>query len=899
MNDVVVVGASACGALAAKSAVVNGANTLLLEEDASPGKFHKCSGLYSKKGLQSLGINFKPFIVNEIKGANIHAGNHVFTVSKRDTIALVLNRQQLDEALCRDAVTAGAKLELGQRITRRTTANGVASGKAEFSFRYLIGADGVASSVAYLYNFPPIGHGNIAMCYEAEYDNCNLIEKDKVDVFLDSKLFPGFFGWIIPSGGKKARIGFGTTKHAAVKNAFEKFFQIPLVKKLIGDEKLRDFWHPIPLRVRKKTEIENVLLVGDAAGQTKSTSVDYNEPILLNKRGLIRTEYIGSFVNDLLAKPGLVFAANSPLGYVETIVADSISSAAVNKDFKTTSSPVIRVFKHAISEKLFNIVLKNGFRVKTTGSHSVMCFENYAMVQKKVSELKPGDNLLVSFNVPNKENVEQINLIEFIVQEAPHLVKNIRVIGGRHLLYKKSTEIDPRFRSAYWGRNSIPLSKFLEKNVTPVEVKITFEPRGKYVEINNVLKIDSQFARLLGYVVAEGSIRESDTTLVFGLNDIKTGLVKDAVNCIRSVFGVVPQEPKLKLNQKTGKSSAISISFGGKLLSAIFKDVFKCGSGAKFKQVPFIIFNVRNENKLEFLKGYLRGDGTSRIRTPLNRRNWSAEISGKTASYKLVSDLVLLSIQLGLTPTVQKGKVRAHIWNNSTVKGGESYKICFSGKVNLSKLLDVFPDKKDQLKNFLENVTSRTILGLPKKYFSSEFIHDLFLKYGGKNVRKNYHSYNSYSYADMKKILSNIKIGDFRIDILRTLVEEKLYIIPIKVINRVAPSTGEVFDIEVEDTHTFLGGLGPIVLHNTGGGVIFGGQCAQIAGEIAARNCNGENLSYERQWKEKFGRVLKSHRVVRKVFDAAPYSLHKLTVLGFDKLFINKLLEKFGDMDYV
>lgn len=272
--DVVVVGASACGSLAAREAAKRGANTLLLDEDVSPGKFHKCSGLYSKKGLQNLGVNYEPFLVNEIKGANIRAGKHVFTISKRDTIALVLDRQKLDEELCKEAVDAGAELKLGERITRRTGAGGIASDKNDFSFRYLIGADGVNSAVAYLYKFPAIGNGNIAMCYEAEFDNCNVADSGKVDVFLDSKLFPGFFGWIIPAGGKRCRIGFGTTRHAAVKTAFEKFFQLSAVKAVRSSDatKLRDFWHSIPLRVREKTEMENVLLVGDAAGQVKSSS---------------------------------------------------------------------------------------------------------------------------------------------------------------------------------------------------------------------------------------------------------------------------------------------------------------------------------------------------------------------------------------------------------------------------------------------------------------------------------------------------------------------------------------------------------------------------------------------------------------------------------------------------
>ena len=89
------------------------------------------------------------------------------------------------------------------------------------------------------------------------------------------------------------------------------------------------------------------------------------------------------------------------------------------------------------------------------------------------------------------------------------------------------------------------------------------------------------------------------------------------------------------------------------------------------------------------------------------------------------------------------------------------------------------------------------------------------------------------------------------------------------------------------------------VKSTSGGGVIFGGQCAMLAGEIAARNNAGENLNYESMWRKKFGSVLGAHRVVRKVFDASPSPLHKLAVIGFDKLFVSKLVEKFGDMDYI
>ncbi len=271
-TDVIVVGASACGALAARESAKRGAATLLLEEDSLPGKFHKCSGLYSKHGLAKLNVNYQNAFVHEIKGANIFSGKHSFTVEKKETIALVLNRQMLDEELCAEATAAGAQLKTSEKIMRKTE-NGVASATGiKYNYNYLIGADGVSSTIGHLYGFPPVGNGNIAMCYEAEFDNC-AVEKDSlVDVFLDGKIFPGFFGWIIPAGGKKARIGFGTTRHKAIQTAFDKFFSLPRVKRVKGDFMLRDFWHAIPLKTRRVTEKQNVFLVGDAAGQTKSTS---------------------------------------------------------------------------------------------------------------------------------------------------------------------------------------------------------------------------------------------------------------------------------------------------------------------------------------------------------------------------------------------------------------------------------------------------------------------------------------------------------------------------------------------------------------------------------------------------------------------------------------------------
>jgi len=81
----------------------------------------------------------------------------------------------------------------------------------------------------------------------------------------------------------------------------------------------------------------------------------------------------------------------------------------------------------------------------------------------------------------------------------------------------------------------------------------------------------------------------------------------------------------------------------------------------------------------------------------------------------------------------------------------------------------------------------------------------------------------------------------------------------------------------------------------TGGGVIFGGQCAMIAGRVAAAGGN----NYEEEWRKKFSKTFRAHRVVRRSFDSIPQWAVKLSVLGLDKLLLGKVVEKFGDMDYI
>ena len=81
----------------------------------------------------------------------------------------------------------------------------------------------------------------------------------------------------------------------------------------------------------------------------------------------------------------------------------------------------------------------------------------------------------------------------------------------------------------------------------------------------------------------------------------------------------------------------------------------------------------------------------------------------------------------------------------------------------------------------------------------------------------------------------------------------------------------------------------------TGGGVIFGGNCAKIAGQTAALQEN----DYEVKWRKKYGSMLQSHRTIRKILDMPnnfflDAGLTMLKLLGG-----SYLLSHLGDMDYI
>jgi digeranylgeranylglycerophospholipid reductase len=261
MYDVVVVGAGPCGSAAARCCAEKGLKTLIIEEHATIGSPVQCAGLLSLAAFHECGIS-DGSIIHVVRGARIVSGlgSQVFFDAKEPK-AYVVDRGMLDREMAEKAVNAGADIRL------KTSACGIDGhqlitrgvfGRNRVSFRILIAADGPRSSIARMLGMErsPVYLSGLQAEVPHEMD------PGYVELYPDAS--PEFFGWVIPAGPGRARVGLCGNRD--VKTHFLSFmerFDPRYVHLVTGT---------LPLGIMPRTYGYRTLFVGDAAGFAKPTS---------------------------------------------------------------------------------------------------------------------------------------------------------------------------------------------------------------------------------------------------------------------------------------------------------------------------------------------------------------------------------------------------------------------------------------------------------------------------------------------------------------------------------------------------------------------------------------------------------------------------------------------------
>ena len=276
--DVVVVGGGPAGSSAAHMAAKSGCTVALIEKEKEIAETVRTSGVTWISDIKKFGIPEECY--NPIKKFSFCSPKNSVKISGEIAKAAVLDVRKTYRFLANRAKTSGSELFTSTNVTEVLKDNtgrcaGViakSDGKQiQFNSKVVIDASGFVSVIAkelgYVTQWKKFGAG-------AEFEvKTEKLEHDNWWLMVGQEYSPAGYAWIFPTSKDTARIGVGIGKPDSDVDPTVRLNEL-LEKKLgpikdLGDiEKIEFHYGLIPNDgVSRKTVYDNLILVGDSAGQ--------------------------------------------------------------------------------------------------------------------------------------------------------------------------------------------------------------------------------------------------------------------------------------------------------------------------------------------------------------------------------------------------------------------------------------------------------------------------------------------------------------------------------------------------------------------------------------------------------------------------------------------------------
>lgn len=276
MDDVVVIGAGPAGSTAAWRLAESGLKVLVIEAKAIP-RIKPCGGALTSRALDLLPEGFSSYAKSHpTQWTFSNARRHV-TITSSTPYCHTVERQYFDQWLIQHAVSRSARLIESSPVTQiEPIAQGyqvTTESGAQYSARYLIGADGGRGVSARLLGLPRAQNG-AAMEVELEVPE-SLYNKFSSRVEVDIAQYPWGYAWVIPRY-PILNIGVGSfrPKKLALKSLLDDYLNSKLGDFRPGSP-IKPLAHPLPYRTRLGPLARGrALVVGDAAGLMDAFSAE-------------------------------------------------------------------------------------------------------------------------------------------------------------------------------------------------------------------------------------------------------------------------------------------------------------------------------------------------------------------------------------------------------------------------------------------------------------------------------------------------------------------------------------------------------------------------------------------------------------------------------------------------
>ncbi|MFQ5454703.1 MAG: geranylgeranyl reductase family protein [Nitrospirota bacterium] len=272
MYDVSVIGAGPAGSYTAYLLAKKGYSVVVLEEDPMPGINVLCSGIIGKEAFDRFNLP-ENSTLNSLQSLRfISPSGITLRYDAKRILAYIIDRKIFDfniaqwaekeevSYLCNSHVEA---IEVEKNRVKVIYSN---EEKREHLYaRISVVASGFGSSLLNSFD----GFNSIDFLQAAQVE-APMRDIKEVEIYLGQDIAPQSFAWAIPTHNNMVRIGL-TTKERA-RYYMTKLLETPLIKERLDSSDISINYSLIPLAGIKRSFRERMILVGEAAGQVKTTT---------------------------------------------------------------------------------------------------------------------------------------------------------------------------------------------------------------------------------------------------------------------------------------------------------------------------------------------------------------------------------------------------------------------------------------------------------------------------------------------------------------------------------------------------------------------------------------------------------------------------------------------------
>jgi digeranylgeranylglycerophospholipid reductase len=270
-HDVIVIGAGPVGSYTAYLLAKEGIDVGIFEKNPFIGKDINCTGIVSIECLKRIDVPHEVIQrqINSIKAFS--PSGDCFQYRSATPLAYVINRDLFDREINRMSIREGATTYLNMKVNDVAIKDSVFKIKVrteegETEFRSKVGIIATGFELNSIYGS---FNKSIDYSYGIQTD-VTMGNVSDVEVYLGREIAPGSFGWVVPTNSDSAKIGLISKKNPSA--YLKRFLQYPLIKNRIKNYDKKIKCSPIPLTRIPKSFAERVIVVGEAAGQVKTTT---------------------------------------------------------------------------------------------------------------------------------------------------------------------------------------------------------------------------------------------------------------------------------------------------------------------------------------------------------------------------------------------------------------------------------------------------------------------------------------------------------------------------------------------------------------------------------------------------------------------------------------------------